>query len=109
MNIIGPGRGRGEGMQRIRIGVTGLAFVFLLVLLGTAIGSSREDDLVVAEDLSVLTNKVEAEPSEPLAELGAAPGQPTAGETVTQAPDPTIDGDADEVIVNELARPLVEE
>ena len=32
-----------ERMQRIRIGLTGLAFVFLLVLLGTAISRSGED------------------------------------------------------------------
>ena len=32
-------------MQRIRIGLTGLAFVFLLVLLGTAISRSSEDPL----------------------------------------------------------------
>ncbi len=32
-----------ERMQRIRIGLTGLAFVFLLVLLGTAISRSGDD------------------------------------------------------------------
>ena len=35
-----------ERMQRIRIGLTGLAFVFLLVLLGTAISRSSEDNVV---------------------------------------------------------------
>ena len=30
-------------MQRVRIGLTGLAFVFLLVLLGTAISRSGGD------------------------------------------------------------------
>ncbi len=34
---------REERMQRIRIGLTGLAFVFLLVLLGTAISRSSGD------------------------------------------------------------------
>ena len=32
-----------ERIQRIRIGLTGLAFVFLLVLLGTAISRSGEE------------------------------------------------------------------
>lgn len=108
MNIIGPGRGRGEAKQRIRIGVTGLAFVFLLVLLGTAIGTSREETRVVAEDRSVLTNTT-VEPAEPLAELGAAPGQAAAESEAKPPMDPEIDGDADEVIVNELSRPLVDE
>ncbi len=58
---------REERIQRIRIGLTGLAFVFLLVLLGTAISRSSEDSVAqpVANDL--------VEPSEPLAEIGAAP------------------------------------
>lgn len=57
-------------MQRVRIGLTGLAFVFLLVLLGTAIGDGGPDGAA---------NRIEApagvEPNEPLAELGVAPGQ----------------------------------
>ena len=59
---------REERMQRIRIGLTGLAFVFLLVLLGTAISRSSEDSIAppVQNDLK--------EPNEPLAEIGAAPG-----------------------------------
>lgn len=105
MNIIGPGRGRGEGMQRIRIGVTGLAFVFLLVLLGTAIGTSRDDEGAVPTDLSVFSNEaqVEPEPTEPLAELGAAPGQ-AAAEQESNPPNPAIDSESD-VILDELARP----
>lgn len=54
-------------MQRIRYGLTGLAVVFLIVLLGTAIvrGSGAPD-----------TNSVNAStPSDPLSELGVAPGQ----------------------------------
>lgn len=92
-------------MQRIRIGVTGLAFVFLLVLLGTAIGTSRDDEVVTEADQSVLNNSnaVEPEPTEPLAELGAAPGQAVA-EPAGGPPDPTIDSERD-VILDELARP----
>ena len=54
-------------MQRIRIGLTGLAFVFLLVLLGTAISRGGDEPANTAAETS--------EPNEPLAELGAAPGQ----------------------------------
>ena len=59
----------GNSAQRIRIGLTGLAFAFLLVLLGSVISRSRE------ADSPSLTQQVnEAEPSEPLADLGVAPG-----------------------------------
>ena len=61
---------REERMQRIRIGLTGLAFVFLLVLLGTAISRSSGDSIAPP-----VQNEL-AEPSEPLAEIGAAPSMP---------------------------------
>lgn len=60
-----------ERMQRIRIGLTGLAFVFLLVLLGTAISRSSEDNVVSPSQNELAADN---EPSEPLAEIGAAPG-----------------------------------
>ena len=60
----------GTSAQRIRIGLTGLAFAFLLVLLGSVISRSGEEDV-----RSAAANQAnEAEPSEPLAELGVAPG-----------------------------------
>lgn len=59
-------------MQRIRIGLTGLAFVFLLVLLGTAISRGGEEPAPNGQASANL-----AEPNEPLAELGVAPGQET--------------------------------
>ena len=60
----------GTSAQRIRIGLTGLAFAFLLVLLGSVISRSRD------ENSPPLTKEQvnEAEPNEPLAELGVAPG-----------------------------------
>ena len=59
----------GSSAQRIRIGLTGLAFAFLLVLLGSIISrSSHEEDGNTVQQ--VTTN----EPSEPLADLGVAPG-----------------------------------
>jgi hypothetical protein len=59
----------GSSAQRIRIGLTGLAFAFLLVLLGSIISRSSRDDNVNSTQQAT-TNQ----PSEPLAELGVAPG-----------------------------------
>ena len=56
-------------MQRIRYGLTGLAFVFLMVLLGTAIIRSGD------EPTSNTSVNEAGSPSDPLAELGVAPGQ----------------------------------
>ena len=60
----------GSSAQRIRIGLTGLAFAFIIVLLGSVVIRSSHDDNVSA------ANAVVNEPSEPLAELGVAPGAP---------------------------------
>jgi hypothetical protein len=62
-----------ERMHRIRIGLTGLAFVFLLVLLGTAVSRSGDDPLAPSSRNELATPE---EPNEPLAEIGAAPGTP---------------------------------
>ena len=59
----------GSSAQRIRIGLTGLAFAFLLVLLGSIISRSSRDDVTNAAQQASVN-----EPSEPLAELGVAPG-----------------------------------
>ena len=61
----------GTTAQRIRIGLTGLAFAFLLVLLGSVVSRSGRDDNAAAPQSAAMN---EAEPSEPLAELGVAPG-----------------------------------
>jgi len=61
----------GSTAQRIRIGLTGLAFAFLLVLLGSVISRSRDDN-VQPPTMNAEANA--AEPNEPLAELGVAPG-----------------------------------
>ena len=60
----------GTTAQRIRIGLTGLAFAFLLVLLGSVISRSRADDSPPQNQEQMN----EAEPNEPLAQLGVAPG-----------------------------------
>lgn len=59
----------GSSAQRIRIGLTGLAVAFLVVLLASVISRASRDDVSNAAQQSA-TN----EPSEPLAELGVAPG-----------------------------------
>lgn len=59
----------GSSAKRIRIGLTGLAFAFVFVLLGSAISRSGDDSPV-----NVVNQTAETEPSEPLAELGVAPG-----------------------------------
>ena len=64
----------GSSAQRIRIGLTGLAFAFILVLLGSVISRSSRDEVNGAAQ-QVATNQ----PSEPLAELGVAPGASDSG------------------------------
>ena len=61
----------GSSAQRIRIGLTGLAFAFLLVLLGSVISRSGSDDRAADAANEVTAN---TGPNEPLAELGVAPG-----------------------------------
>lgn len=69
----------GSSAQRIRIGLTGLAFAFLLVLLGSIISKSSNDDS------NRMTAAVSNEPSEPLAELGVAPGAPETADNSLNA------------------------
>jgi len=62
----------GSSAQRIRIGLTGLAFAFLLVLLGSVVLRSSQDNSV-NESMNAAHNAAANEP-DPLAELGVAPG-----------------------------------
>jgi len=71
----------GTSAQRIRIGLTGLAFAFLLVLLGSVITRSGDD----ADLANSVNQSAAAEPKEPLAELGVAPGaEGNSGNAVQQ-------------------------
>jgi hypothetical protein len=81
-------------MQRVRIGLTGLAFVFVLVLLGAVFTSPSAEEPITANTIDRAFTPGggpppppanDAEPKEPLAVLGVAPGnaddnsaQPTA-------------------------------
>lgn len=71
-------------MQRVRIGLTGLGFVFLLVLLGAAISRWGAEETPAN---TVVANNAAAddEPTEPLAELGVAPGQSSASNEATNS------------------------
>ena len=72
--------GAKERVQRVRIGLTGLAFVFVLVLIGAAITNWSSDP---APANQAIANAAPAEPNEPLAEIGAAPGESSAANAAT--------------------------
>lgn len=61
--------GRDDRMQRIRVGLTGLAVVLVLVMLATAVLKGIMPE-VPGNNVSVSTG------DEPLADLGVAPGAP---------------------------------
>ncbi len=71
-----------DGMQRVRIGLTGLAFVFVLVLLAAVFTSPSDEQPITPDSVSQQAGGRPAqaggtakdEPKEPLAELGVAPG-----------------------------------
>jgi len=69
--------------QRVRIGLTGLAFVFVAVLLAAVFTSEPLGEPTITPNSieqqrngqdGVPPAPAEAEPTEPLAELGVAPG-----------------------------------
>ena len=70
-------------MQRVRIGLTGLAFVFLAVLLAMVFSRQPAGEEPITPNLldqqqtgeSLPAPSDEEEPAEPLAELGVAPGK----------------------------------
>jgi len=66
-----------KSMHRLRIGLIGLASVFLLVMLATVFVHMAGGDQPDAN--SAAANA--AAPSDPLAELGVAPGNPDQAET----------------------------
>ena len=72
--VAGP-FGEGRGLQRIRIGLTGLAFVFLLVLLGAVVSRSGREGAVIPGSVNAASEN--SQPTDPLSDLGVAPGMPT--------------------------------
>ena len=67
-------------MQRVRIGLTGLAFVFVLVMLATILVRPSAEAPLSANTVgqpggaAAPAGNSAGEPTEPLAELGVAPG-----------------------------------
>jgi hypothetical protein len=71
-------------MQRVRIGLTGLAFVFLAVLLAAVFTRNPTREAPITPNLieqqkagaaaPALAPPATAQPTEPLAQLGVAPG-----------------------------------
>jgi len=72
-----------ERIQRIRVGLTGLAVIFLFVLLFTAISRSSDDAPPTSAQNELFANQ---EPNEPLAEIGAAPGTGTSSNETAEEP-----------------------
>ena len=64
------------GTQRIRVGALGLACVFLLVMLATALLRAAGDAELANQEAAASANA--GEPAEPLAQLGVAPGNPAS-------------------------------
>lgn len=79
-------------MQRVRIGLTGLAFVFLLVLLAAIFARPSEEEPITANSIEQqrlpgnAAAAVPDEPKEPLAELGVAPGNADANQNNAAGP-----------------------
>ena len=82
-------------MQRVRIGLTGLAFVFVLVLLAAIFTRPSEEAPITPKTIEQqgasgsAVNSAEAEPKEPLAELGVAPGNADSNEANGSVPAAT--------------------
>jgi len=80
-------------MQRVRIGVTGLAFVFLAVLLAAIFSSQSQDEAPITPNLieqqrtgvpaAPEQSPDLAPPTEPLAQLGVAPGNVDSNSAAT--------------------------
>ncbi|MBV9931059.1 MAG: hypothetical protein JO013_08950 [Alphaproteobacteria bacterium] len=80
-------------MQRVRIGLTGLAFVFILVLLGAVFTSPSAEESAANAVKRQLGGAPpppapgnEALPTEPLAKLGVAPGNADENAAAPAAP-----------------------
>ncbi len=85
-------------MQRVRIGLTGLAFVFVLVLLAAVFTGATDEQPITANGIEAATDNApnmavaSEEAEEPLAELGVAPGNgPDAENAVTAKTVPVED------------------
>lgn len=91
-------------VRRVRIGLTGLAFVFILVLLAAVFTKASDEEPITANRIEEAatggaigtTNATADETNEPLADLGVAPGG---------APEAENKASADTVPVEDPLRP----
>jgi hypothetical protein len=72
----------GTTAHRVRIGLTGLGVSFLLDLLGSVVSRSGRDS---EANMSAIENEATNTPTEPLAELGVAPGAETGTDENTSS------------------------
>ena len=87
-------------MQRVRIGLTGLAFVFVLVLLAAVFTSHSSEEPITANLIEQgrspeqpgVNAAAAAGPTEPLAELGVAPGNADSNSAETKGGEPRATG-----------------
>ncbi len=77
-------------MQRVRVGLTGLACVFLLVMLATALLRMADNGEAGVNQANPTANMVA--PAEPLAQLGVAPGNAPPEAAATPRPTPSPAG-----------------
>jgi hypothetical protein len=70
------GKARG-GTQRVRVGLIGLAWVFLLVAAATAFLRAADP----ADPVNATAENVADLPNDPLADLGVAPGNPSTDDS----------------------------
>ena len=82
-------------MQRVRIGLTGLAFVFLAVLLAAVFTRNPTREAPITPNLieqqkaghaAPVPPPAAAQPTEPLAQLGVAPGNADSNRTAAPPP-----------------------
>jgi len=76
-------------MQRVRIGITGLAVVFLIVLLAAAMVGFHSKDRTDQANLPAEAENASKAPADPLAELGVAPGGTSGEGSATHTPSET--------------------
>ena len=82
---------RQEGLQRVQIGLTGLAGVVLLVgLANIVIDKARVDDAAMPPPTVPTLEMNAVAPKEPLAELGVQPAPEQAPVVPDLQPDPNL-------------------
>ncbi len=93
--------GRQDTMQRIQVGVIGLAAVLLLVSIANFVIQRASQEQTVLEEMQAegesrtapIASKAEEKPAEPLAELGITPAPvPGAGKADVPLPSANLPG-----------------